>query len=225
MKSTSGSTMRTSEVSQNVAVSAVCHWAERAVALILVLPLLPLFAATAVATWATVGRPLLFQQTRAGLEKSDLRLRKFRTMTDARASDGSLLPDRERETPITRLMRRTRIDELPQLLSIAKGEMSFVGPRPLLPQTVSAMGAFGDLRSSVRPGLAGWAQVNGNSLLSNRQKLALDLWYVAHKSVALDGWILLLTAKTLLVGERISHDRIASAERYVADRYPDWVRM
>ncbi len=173
---------------------------------------------TAGAVWAALGRPLLFRQVRSGLARRPFTLVKFRTMRDLRDDDGELLPDAERETAATRLIRRLRLDEIPQLLAIAAGDMRFVGPRPLKPETIDGFGALGELRASVPPGLTGWAQVNGNTRLSNAEKLALDIWYVDHRSVALDARILVLTVATLLLGERIRPAALAEAERHLAGR-------
>src|SRR3546814_9484145 len=125
-------------------------------------------------------------------------------MTDARDRDGRLLPDEERLTRLGRFLRRSRVDELPELWNIMKGDMSLVGPRPLLPDTVDDMGSDGIRRGLVRPGLTGWAQVNGNARLSGKDKLALDLWYIDHASVALDLRIILKTIGVVFAGERIN---------------------
>jgi N-acetylglucosamine malate deacetylase 1 len=146
------------------------------------LPLLMVFALT----WITLGRPVLFRQVRAGLHGVPFTIVKFRTMTTAVDANGQLLPDAQRTTFATRLLRRIRLDELPQLFSIARGDMAIIGPRPLLPETIRAMGKWGLVRCSVRPGLAGWSQVNGNTLLNDEQKLALDIWYIDHRSLKLD---------------------------------------
>ena len=107
-------------------------------------------------------------------------------MHDARDETGCLLPDEARTTRATRLMRKLRVDEIPQLLAVLFGELALVGPRPLLPATVNSFGALGRIRGSVRPGVTGWAQVSGNTLLSNDEKLALDIWYIDHRSLSLD---------------------------------------
>jgi lipopolysaccharide/colanic/teichoic acid biosynthesis glycosyltransferase len=139
-------------------------------------------------------------------------------MHDRRDADGQLLPDNRRETPVTRSIRRLRLDEIPQLLAILNGDMSFVGPRPLQPDTVAAFGALGHVRASVRPGLTGWAQVNGNTCLTDREKLALDIWYVDNWSRSLDARILLLTAAVMLRGERIQAKALRSAQAHLAAR-------
>ncbi len=186
-------------------------------ALALVLAALPL-AVTALVVWAVLGRPLLFVQARAGLNARPFNIRKFRTMHESRDAAGTLLADELRLTPVTRLLRRMRLDELPQLWSILRGDMAFVGPRPLLPSTIQGFGELGGLRCAVRPGLTGWAQVSGNAQLSDAQKLALDIWYVDHQSRTLDFRILLETVAILLRGERIEPDRVAQAEAHLRAR-------
>lgn len=184
----------------------------RIVAALVFVVTLPLWPLAAAVVWASVGRPLLFRQVRSGLAMQPFTICKFRTMSDRRGTDGALLPDAMRETSMTRLMRLSRIDELPQLLAVARGDMAFVGPRPLLPATVAGFGDLGRLRCAVPPGLTGWAQVNGNTHLTERQKLALDLWYVKHRSIALDFRILAMTAMVIFRGERIVEKHLAQAE-------------
>jgi lipopolysaccharide/colanic/teichoic acid biosynthesis glycosyltransferase len=168
--------------------------------------------------WCALGRPIIFRQIRAGLNLQPLIIPKFRTMHDIRDASGALLPDHLRETPLTRLLRRTRLDELPQLFAILRGDMALVGPRPLLPAKVEEFGALGVLRCSVRPGLTGWAQVNGNTRLSDLQKLALDIWYIAHRSALLDLFIVWRTIVTIIRGERVEEQRVAEAETYLSER-------
>lgn len=149
-----------------------------------------------------LGGPVLFRQRRSGLSGRVFTLVKFRTMTDARGGDGELLPDDARTPRIGWWLRRTRLDELPELWNILRGEMAFVGPRPLLPATISHAGAQGRARGRVLPGLTGWAQVNGNTKLTNEEKIELDLWYVRNRSIRLDLLILLKTVMVVLRGER-----------------------
>lgn len=171
----------------------------------------PLLICIGIVTAGTLGRPILFRQTRAGRSGQPFVMVKFRTMRALHDPAGRLLPDKLRVTRLGRLLRRTRLDELPELWNILRGDMSFVGPRPLLPETVIAMGEAGQQRGAVRPGLTGWAQVNGNALLNEPDKLALDLWYVAHASFATDLAILARTLKVILFGERINAQQVKEA--------------
>ncbi|QIG47853.1 sugar transferase [Nordella sp. HKS 07] len=175
-------------------------------------------ALTAILVWSSLGRPLLFRQLRSGLGGRPFTVVKFRTMHEARDASGQLLPDSARETSLTRLIRRLRLDEIPQLMSILDGNMSFVGPRPLLPTTIAAFGGLGQVRGSVRPGLTGWAQVNGNTCLTDKEKLALDLWYVDNRSVLLDLRILLLTVSVIVRGERVCDASLRTARAHLAAR-------
>ena len=193
--------------------------AEQVIAsLVIVLMIVPIIL-TALIIRLALGPPVLFRQIRVGQNMLPFTLKKFRTMHDTRDTAGNLLPDQARESPLTSFMRRIRLDEFPQLFAIVSGKMSFIGPRPLLPATIQVMGNLGKLRCRVRPGLSGWAQVNGNTKLSSAQKLALDIWYVDHRSFRLDLFILLKTAVTLVIGERINQRNLAEAETYVAARY------
>lgn len=193
------------------------RFAERGLAALALVAAIPLMLLAAVAVATVLGRPVLFRQRRAGQGGREFRLVKFRSMPEAGAS-GQPLPDDARLTRFGRLLRRSRLDELPELWNIVRGEMSFVGPRPLLPETVRAMGPAGTRRGLVRPGLTGWAQVNGNALLSDADKLALDLWYIDNRSLTRDGKIILRTFAMLTRGERISRINIGRAYARVADR-------
>lgn len=191
---------------------------ERGLAMLALVATAPLLLLAAGAVALMLGRPVLFRQHRAGQSGRAFELVKFRSMSDASARDGRPLPDEARLTSFGRLLRRSRLDELPELWNIARGEMSFVGPRPLLPETVDAMGERGKTRGTVRPGLTGWAQVNGNALLSDADKLALDLWYIDNRSLVRDAKIVLHTFATLAQGERISDCNIGRAYARAADR-------
>ncbi|WGH78709.1 sugar transferase [Jannaschia ovalis] len=160
---------------------------------------------------ALVVRWQLGSQTRAGQGGRPFRVWKFRSMTDARDARGELLPDDSRQTAVTRLLRRTRLDETPQLLNILRRDMALVGPRPLRPDTIAKAGARGERRSRVRPGMTGWAQISGNTKLSEDEKFALDLWYVDHRSFLLDLRILLETVLVILQGERRNAARLKQA--------------
>jgi len=155
--------------------------------------LAPLMGLLALLVRFKLGAPVLFRQQRPGLHGRPFTLYKFRTMTDARDAEGALLPDAERLTSFGRFLRSTSLDELPELFNVLKGEMSLVGPRPLLMEYLPRYTPEQQRRHEVRPGLTGWAQVNGrqNSLFSKR--LELDVWYVEHLSLWLDMKIVLLT--------------------------------
>jgi lipopolysaccharide/colanic/teichoic acid biosynthesis glycosyltransferase len=176
--------------------------------------LLPVFVFVFLLILSTLGRPVFFVQTRVGRGTVQFRLVKFRTMFEATGADGQSLSDELRVTPVTRLVRRLRLDEIPQLWMILRGDMALVGPRPLLAQTIAGFGAAGIERCRVRPGLTGWAQVSGNSFLTNEEKLDLDLWYIENRSAALDLRILLETVRVALFGEIRSPERLAEAARF-----------
>ncbi len=163
----------------------------------------PVMAFLFAAVRMTMGAPAFFIQERAGRNRRPFRMVKFRTMTDARDADGRLLSDAERVTPLGRFLRRSRLDELPELWNVLCGHMGLVGPRPLLMTSAPNLGAPGDERLSVRPGLTGWAQVNGNALLSDTRKGALDLWYVRNRSLGLDAKIIVKTIGVIIFGEKL----------------------
>ena len=164
--------------------------------------LLPIGIVVAGTVRVLLGSPVFFKQARAGLNGAPFEMIKFRSMTDLTDDRGALLPDEVRTPPLGKLLRRLRIDELPEFINVIKGDMALVGPRPLLPNTVAAMGPEGRDRGSVRPGMTGWAQVNGNAKLTQNEKLALDLWYIERRSAWLDLSILVRTAAVVVLGER-----------------------
>ena len=151
------------------------------------------------------GKPVLFAQKRPGLGGEIFTLRKFRTMTDRRDASGELLPDRERLTKLGRFMRATSLDELPELWNVLRGEMSLVGPRPLLVEYLELYTPEQARRHSMPPGLTGWCQVNGRNALSWDEKFELDLWYIDHWSVWLDLKILVRTLAQVVAREGVSH--------------------
>lgn len=151
-----------------------------------------------------LGSPVLFRQVRPGLHGQPFEMVKFRSMTDARGPDGALLPDAERITLFGRFLRASSLDELPELWNVLKGDMSLVGPRPLLMEYLPLYTPEQARRHTVRPGVTGWAQVNGRNAISWEEKFALDTWYVDHQSLVLDIKILWLTVKKVLVREGIS---------------------
>lgn len=151
-----------------------------------------------------LGSPVLFVQERPGLHGKPFRMYKFRTMTDARDANGHLLPDAERLTTFGKWLRASSLDELPELLNVLKGEMSLVGPRPLLMEYLPLYSPEQARRHEVRPGITGWAQINGRNAISWDEKFALDTWYVENASVGLDVKILLLTVWRVVRRDGIS---------------------
>lgn len=174
-------------------------------AVILTAPLwVPLLAGLAVLVRVKLGAPVLFRQSRPGLGGKIFALTKFRTMTEARDAGGALRADADRLTPFGRWLRASSLDELPELLNVLKGEMSLVGPRPLLVQYLPRYSAEQRRRHEVPPGLTGWAQINGRNALSWSEKFRLDVWYVDHRSLGLDLRILLRTVWQVLARKGIS---------------------
>lgn len=170
------------------------------VLLVLGIPLILL----AVLIWQKLGTPVLFRQVRPGLKGRPFQMVKFRTMTDARGLDGHLLSDAERLTAFGCFLRASSLDELPGLWNVLKGDMSLVGPRPLLMEYLPLYSPEQARRHNVRPGITGWAQVNGRNALSWDDKFKLDVWYVDNRSLRLDVKILWLTVRKVLVREGIS---------------------
>jgi len=165
---------------------------------------LSMMCAVALAVRCKLGNPILFRQPRAGLRGRQFELLKFRTMTDARDAQGRLLPDEQRLTPFGRWLRSTSLDELPQFFNVLRGDMSLVGPRPLLMDYLPRYTPEQARRHEVRPGITGWAQVNGRNVLSWEDKFRMDVWYVDNRSVWLDLKILWLTLRSVLARRGIS---------------------
>ncbi|MBL4978032.1 MULTISPECIES: sugar transferase [Bacillus] len=161
-----------------------------------------------------IGSPVFFKQVRPGLHGKPFTLYKFRTMTDERDSEGNLLPDAVRLTKTGRLIRKLSIDELPQLLNVLKGDLSLVGPRPLLMDYLPLYTKQQARRHEVKPGITGWAQVNGRNAISWEKKFELDVWYVDNCSFLLDLKILCLTVRKVLVSEGIQQTNHVTAERF-----------
>lgn len=177
---------------------------QRLLALLLLLLLSPLLLTIALVVRLRLGGPVLFRQQRPGLHGRPFQLVKFRTMTQRRDAVGVLLPDAQRLTPVGQWLRRSSLDELPELLNILRGEMAFVGPRPLLMEYLPLYSPEQARRHDVRPGLTGWAQVQGRNALSWEEKFRLDVWYVDHRSLGLDLRILWLTLATVIRRDGIS---------------------
>ncbi|MDI9569701.1 MAG: sugar transferase [Pseudomonadota bacterium] len=182
-----------------------------ALALVVLSPALLLLAA--VIRWR-LGGPVLFRQQRPGLGGRPFMLLKFRTMTDDRDADGALLPDAQRLTALGRLLRAASLDELPELFNVLKGDMSLVGPRPLLMQYLERYTPEQARRHEARPGITGWAQVNGRNAISWEEKFRLDVWYVDHRSLWLDIKIIAMTVWKILKREGISHPGQATMEEF-----------
>lgn len=164
--------------------------------------------------FANKGAGVFFLQPRPGRNGKIFKVIKFKTMTDEKDTEGNLLPDEVRLTKVGRFVRSTSIDELPQLWNVIKGDMSLIGPRPLLVQYLPLYSPEQARRHEVRPGITGWAQVNGRNSISWKQKFEYDVWYVDHLSFWLDVKIILLTIKKVFVREGISHEGMATMEPF-----------
>jgi lipopolysaccharide/colanic/teichoic acid biosynthesis glycosyltransferase len=169
----------------------------------------PLLLAVAILVRLKLGSPVLFVQERPGLRAKPFRMVKFRTMTDARGSDGELLPDEQRLTSFGRFLRATSLDEFPEMWNVLIGDMSVVGPRPLLMRYISRYSAFQARRMEVKPGVTGWAQVNGRSAIGWEEKFALDVWYVDHRTFWLDMKIVVITFFKVLARSGAERERAA----------------
>ena len=176
--------------------------------------LTPLMAVVAALVRARLGPPVLFRQVRPGLRGRPFTLLKFRTMTERRDSSGSPLPDAERLVPFGRLLRRTSLDELPELWNVLKGDMSLVGPRPLLMEYLPLYSAEQARRHDVRPGLTGWAHIHGRNAVAWPERLSLDVWYVDHLSFWLDLRILAATVVAVLRRKGISASDHATMPKF-----------
>jgi sugar transferase EpsL len=174
----------------------------------------PVTAVTAVLVRVLLGRPVIFRHRRPGRDGVPFTLLKFRTMTDARGPDGVLRPDHERLTGFGRFLRASSIDELPELANVVRGEMSLVGPRPLLMEYLERYTPAQARRHDVRPGITGLVQISGRNALTWEQKFELDVWYVDHRSFALDLRILVRTIPALLSRHGITHPSHATMPNY-----------
>lgn len=182
-----------------------------ALALLLLSPVLLMLT---IAVGAFLGRPVLFKQERPGLHGRLFKLIKFRSMRDAHDANGQSLPDSKRLTNFGRLLRKTSLDELPELWNVLKGDMSLVGPRPLLTEYLPRYSSEQMRRHDVRPGVTGWAQVKGRNRLSWEEKFELDVWYVDHRSMWLDLKILAMTFLAVFRTHEISQQGHATAEKF-----------
>jgi len=174
----------------------------------------PIMLIVAFVIYITMGKPIFFKQIRAGKDGEPFTIYKFRSMLDIVDQDGNPLPDDERLTKTGKILQRFRLDELPELYNILKGDMSFIGPRPTLIEQISSYNNFQKNRLKFRPGLTGWAQVNGNTMLSWNDRILLDVWYIDHWSLLLDLKIIMYTIDVVLRGERINFKALEEANRY-----------
>jgi sugar transferase EpsL len=180
------------------------------VAFILFISLLPIFLIIGMLVKQKLGNPIIYRQIRPGLHGKPFYLYKLRTMTNQRDSQGNLFPDHLRLTPFGNFLRKYSLDEYPQLINVIKGDMSLVGPRPLLTEYLSLYTKEQFKRHYVRPGITGWAQINGRNLLSWEERFILDLWYVENQGFLLDMKILLFTIKKVVKSEGIKHKEHAT---------------
>ena len=174
----------------------------------------PLLLVVAILVRLRLGSPVLFIQERPGLRAKPFRMVKFRTMTDARGPDGALLPDEQRLTPFGKFLRSSTLDEFPEMWNVLLGDMSVVGPRPLLMRYVPRYDAFQARRMEVKPGVTGWAQVNGRNSLTWEEKFALDVWYVDHRTFWLDTKIVVMTFFKVFARSGINSDKAATMEEF-----------
>ncbi len=174
----------------------------------------PLLLVVAILVRLKLGSPVLFIQERPGLRARPFRMVKFRTMTDERGPDGELLPDEQRLTPFGSFLRASSLDEFPEMWNVLLGDMSVVGPRPLLLRYVPRYSPFQARRMEVKPGVTGWAQVNGRNSLSWEEKFALDVWYVDHRSFWLDMKIVVMTFFRVFARSGINATNTATMEEF-----------
>ncbi|WP_019119392.1 sugar transferase [Brevibacillus massiliensis] len=194
------------------------RWFDIAVAAILLLAALPVLILAALMIRWKLGSPVLFKQQRPGLHGKPFTIYKFRTMTSETDADGRLLPDEQRLTPFGRWLRRFSIDELPQLVNVLNGELSIVGPRPLLMEYMPLYTPRQARRHEVKPGITGWAQINGRNAITWEEKFELDVWYVENQSFCLDLKILCLTLVKVLDPRGISEDGCATVQDFTGSR-------
>lgn len=198
----------------NASGSMIKRLLDLSVAIVLLALLSPILLVLALLIRIRMGSPVLFRQIRPGLNARPFEMIKFRTMLDAAGADGVPLPDSARLTPLGHFLRATSLDELPELWNVLRGDMSLVGPRPLLMEYVPLYSSSQVRRHEARPGVTGWAQVNGRNAISWDQKFALDVWYVDHQSLWLDLKILALTALKVSARHGISAEGEATMPRF-----------
>lgn len=180
--------------------------------------LAPVIIAVAWAIRRKLGSPVIFSQIRPGLNGKPFRMVKFRTMLDALDADGQPLPDSQRMTPFGSFLRSSSLDELPELWNVLKGDMSLVGPRPLLMEYLPLYSNEQYRRHEVRPGISGWAQINGRNALTWDEKFKLDVWYVDHRSIWLDFKVICLTLKKVVVRDGINAEGEATMSKFTGNQ-------
>lgn len=206
--------MNTNDVSRKLQRSL--KWiADRGVAAIALAILSPVLLVVAIAIYIRMGSPVVFAQPRPGKNGRIFIFYKFRTMTSDRDSEGNLLPDEQRLTAFGQFLRQTSLDELPQLWNVLKGDMSVVGPRPLMVEYLTRYSPEQARRHDVKPGITGWAQINGRNIITWEEKFKLDVWYVEHWNLWLDWQILLQTVWKVLQKEGISQANHATVEDFM----------
>lgn len=184
------------------------------VSMFALLLLAPVILIVGILIWNKLGSPIIFKQTRPGLGGKPFNMLKFRSMLDAYDEHGKPLPNAQRMTRFGKILRSTSLDELPELWNVLKGDMSLVGPRPLLMEYLPLYDDFQKRRHEVKPGITGWAQVNGRNAISWEQKFDYDVWYVDHGTIWLDLKIIFLTVKKVFVREGISHGQDVAMPRF-----------
>lgn len=187
---------------------------DKILALILIILFSPIYIIVSLLIWWKIRSPILFRQKRPGYKENIFGIYKFRTMTNEKDQNGELLPDEQRLVGVGKFIRSTSLDELPQLFNVLKGEMSFVGPRPLLIEYLPLYNAQQKRRHDVLPGITGWAQVNGRNAISWEQKFEYDVWYVDNQSFWLDMKILWMTFLKVVKRSDISSDTSATMEKF-----------
>ena len=187
---------------------------DKTLALILIILFSPIYLIVSFLILIKMGKPILFRQQRPGLNEKIFGIYKYRTMTNETDANGELLPDEQRLVGIGKFIRSTSLDELPQLFNVIKGDMSFVGPRPLLIEYLPRYNERQKKRHTVKPGITGWAQVNGRNAISWEQKFEYDIWYVEHQSFWLDMKILWMTFLKVIKRSDISSDTAVTMEKF-----------
>jgi len=183
--------------------------------------LLPVLVTIALVVRIKLGKPVIFSQERAGKNHVPFLMYKFRSMREVYSSEGKLLPDSQRLTAFGKLLRSTSLDELPELWNVLKGDLSFVGPRPLLVEYVLLYSDKQKMRHNVRPGITGWAQVNGRNAITWEEKFKLDIWYIENQSLWLDVRILWMTIKKVIKREGVTADNQATMPKFTGNAKQD----